>query len=266
MDRHRRRIAELWRAGRGLWKFLALCLKLGKMNVVRFRMILSRMSCALVALLAMAQGSAAENMGTKPFRLEADRFFIADEEDRLASLETRKEKLVPQVVINDRPMLLLIGAVEAAEGYGSISNSSPISPAKPVTQMTIQEVLQFQEEMRNSGAASTAMGRYQFIQGTLAELVIENRVDPLDLFDRRMQDYLARMKMKDCGFYNESDSVAEVGNCLARVWAALPVLTGEKKGKSYYHGIAGNRALVDTSTVKVVLGDRFETEMVVATR
>lgn len=229
-------------------------------------MLFHRMSALALAFCAFPHVSAADSLEGKPFRLEADRFLIADEQARMASLAPEEEHLVPQVVINDRPMLLLIGGVEAAEGYGSISNSSPIRPARPVTQMTIQEVLQFQEEMRASGAASTAMGRYQFIQDTLAELVIANRVDPLDLFDRRMQDYLARMKMKDCGFYSEKDSVEEVGNCLARVWAALPVLTGEKKGKSYYHGIAGNRSLVDVSTVSEVLGERFETEMVVATR
>lgn len=229
-------------------------------------MSLRQILLAALACLASAGGSHADSLQTRPLRLEADRFLIEEDRTRIASLEQQSVELVPQVVINDRPMLLLIGGVEAAEGYGSISNSSPIRPAKPVTQMTIAEVLQFQEEMRDSGAESTAMGRYQFIQDTLAELVIENRVDPLDLFDRRMQDYLARMKMKDCGFYNERNSVEEVGNCLARVWAALPVLTGEKKGKSYYHGIAGNRSLVDTGTVAAVLGERFETEMVMATR
>lgn len=225
-----------------------------------------QISAALVALLAMTQGSSADSLAHKPFRLEADRFYIAEEEARLASLEPQHQVLVPQVVINDRPMLLLIGGVEAAEGYGSVSNFSPIRPAKPVVQMTIQEVLQFQEEMRNSGSESTAIGRYQFIQETLAELVIENRVDPLALFDRRMQDYLARMKMKDCGFYNENKDVTEVGNCLAKVWAALPVLSGEKKGKSYYHGIAGNRSLVETGTVRAVLSERFQTEMALVIR
>lgn len=229
-------------------------------------MLMFRISATCLALIASAQCLAAGSSQNKPFTIEADRFLISEEQERLASLQPVEKQLVPQVVINDRPMLLLIGGVEAAEGYGSISNSSPIRPAKPVVQMTIQEVLQFQEEMRNSGAASTAMGRYQFIQSTLAELVVENRVDPLDLFDRRMQDYLARMKMKDCGFYDERESVENLGNCLAKVWAALPVLTGDKKGKSYYEGVAGNRALVDRHTVSAVLGQRFETEMVVATR
>lgn len=158
---------------------------------------------------------------------------------------------------NDRPTLLLIGRIEAPEGYDSISKSSSLTTPKPLTQMTLQEVLDFQRLMRRKGASSTAIGRYQFIRGTLAGMIELHDLDRNALFDRTMQDNLARLIMEDCGFYDEDVSDTRVGNCLARTWAALPVLSGKKRGKSYYHGQGGNRARVSANTVLATLDDRF---------
>lgn len=158
---------------------------------------------------------------------------------------------------NDRPTLLLIGRIEAPEGYDSISKSSSLTTPKPLTQMTLQEVLDFQRLMRRKGASSTAIGRYQFIRGTLAGMIELHDLDRNALFDRTMQDNLARLIMEDCGFYDEDVSDTKVGNCLARTWAALPVLSGKKRGKSYYHGQGGNRARVSANIVLAALDDRF---------
>jgi len=158
---------------------------------------------------------------------------------------------------NDRSTLQLIGRIEAPEGYDSISKSSSLSTPKPLTQMTLQEVLDFQRLMLRKGASSTAIGRYQFIRGTLAGMIKLHDLDRNALFDRTMQDNLARLIMEDCGFYDEDVSDTKVGNCLARTWAALPVLSGKKRGKSYYHGQGGNRARVSANVVLAALDDRF---------
>ncbi|MCE6959564.1 hypothetical protein LAZ40_10905 [Cereibacter sphaeroides] len=174
-----------------------------------------------------------------------------------APASTGRDINAAQIPINDRPMLILLGRVEGPDGYNTISYSSDMSLTKPLTQMTLQEVLDFQDRMVRNGAASSAIGKYQFIRDTLAELIEIHDLDPTIHFDRRMQDYLARIKMQDCGFYDPKLSDIEVGNCLARTWAALPVLTGSKRGRSYYHGTAGNKSRVSLDTMLAVLENRF---------
>lgn len=158
---------------------------------------------------------------------------------------------------NDNPTLQLIGRVEAPDGYDTVSKSSSLRPSKPLTQMTLQEILDFQRQMLRKGAASSAIGRYQFVRDTLEAMIDLHHLPRTALFDRNMQDNLARLKMEDCGFYDEGVSDTKVGNCLARTWAALPVLSGKKRGKSFYHGQGGNKARVSAVTVLAALDDRF---------
>lgn len=119
--------------------------------------------------------------------------------------------------------------------------------------MTIREVVEFQGAMRRAGAASTAVGKYQFIRKTLIGAVEESGLSYDALFDKSAQDHLARILMKRCGFYDARKTIAPVGNCLARSWAALPVLTGDKAGQSYY----GTRIKTNRTVVISLLEARF---------
>ncbi len=166
--------------------------------------------------------------------------------------------------VNDMPILDLLGDVEGPDGYDEITGYARIAPPKPVSTMTISEVVAFQGRVVASGSKSSAMGRYQFIRKTLKFLVDRHRVDGDRIFDRRTQDYLARMLLNDCGFYSLNEDPDVVGDCLARTWAALPVMTGVNAGRSYYHGIAGNRSLTTVQAVRAVLSRRFETPIAVA--
>lgn len=162
-----------------------------------------------------------------------------------------------RITINDAPMLALLGAVEGPGGYDEVYRGARIKPPKPVSTMTIAEVLHYQDRMVAAGSISSAIGKYQFIRGTLRELVKQNRIDIRAPFNARTQDYLARIMLANCGFYNPEGEMTEIGNCLSQVWAALPVMTGRNVGRSYYHGRAGNRALTTVARVSRTLEARF---------
>ncbi len=173
-----------------------------------------------------------------------------------------------QMEVNDRPMLDLIGRYEGPRGYNDIYRKATIQPPMPLTQMTIGEVMDFQNRMVAAGSESSALGRYQFIRKTLARLVEISDLPHDALFDRNVQDYLARLLMAECEFYTPSQHEVEIADCLAQVWAAFPVASGPKTGRSYYDGIAGNRALVDVRTVVQTINRRFSApgEIVISMR
>lgn len=156
----------------------------------------------------------------------------------------------------DRPFLELLGFLEGPQGYNDITGFTNLRPVRPVSQMTIQEVLDFQMMLRQKGAKSSAMGRYQFIYKTLDYLVKLHDMDTNQLFDKRMQDHLARLEMARCGFYDRTLDVREVGDCLAHTWAALPLLTGKNRGKSRYVETGINSARTSPEVMEAILRAR----------
>ncbi len=159
--------------------------------------------------------------------------------------------------VNDRPFLELMGRVEGPEGYNQITMSTRLRPNRPLVQLTIREVLAFQRQVRASGANSSAMGRYQFNYQTLKHMVDVHGIDPDLRFDSITQDALARIEMRRCGFYAPIASDRQVADCLAAIWAALPLTTGPNAGRSRYQGVNGNRALVSTEAVLRSMRARF---------
>ncbi len=146
------------------------------------------------------------------------------------------------VALPGRAALLdFIAKHEAPDGYDSVHATIQEALPMPLTQMSLGEVLAWQKRIRPQ-AVSTAVGRYQFIHKTLARLARDHDVDPDRVFDESLQDELANRLLDDCG-YGERQ-LAPFANCLAKTWAALPVVTGQGAGRSAWHGVAGNRALV----------------------
>jgi len=72
-----------------------------------------------------------------------------------------------------------------------------------------------------------------------------------------VQTFLARALMAECGFYDTNRDLLALGDCLAGVWAALPVVSGPGRGRSAYAEDGLNRALVAPETVLAVLDSRF---------
>lgn len=163
-----------------------------------------------------------------------------------------------QVKVEDAHFLKLLGHIEAPEGYDTVSSMARVKPPAPITEMSVAEVLNYQRAVIRNGSRSSAIGRYQFNLMTLAEMVEKHNIDLNRKFDIHLQDQLARRLMRDCGFYDPGRSPNAVGNCLARRWAALPVLTGARAGKSFYR-TNGNKARTSTQKVHDALSRRFST-------
>lgn len=158
---------------------------------------------------------------------------------------------------NDVDFLNMMGNVEGPDGFGDVFLSVPLLPPERLEEMTVGEVLAYQRQIRALGTASSAVGRYQFIHVTLQRLVVELGVSPDLVFDSEVQTFLARALMADCGFYEPTRASSVLADCLAGVWAALPVVTGPRRGLSAYAEDGFNRALVAPEAVLAVLDSRF---------
>lgn len=159
--------------------------------------------------------------------------------------------------ILDRPFLELLGFLEGPDGYDDLTGFTNRRPVKPVSQMTINEVLSFQRMLRQNGTKSSAMGRYQFVYKTLEYLTRIHDIDRNLLFNKDMQDHLTRIEMRRCGFYDPEISIRKLGNCLARVWAALPLLSGPHRGESRYRKTGINLAQTTPEVIEAILRNRI---------
>lgn len=158
-------------------------------------------------------------------------------------------------------LLRFIGKHEAPRGYDQMYSGSKIRPPKPITQMTINEVLAYQDRSVAAGSASSAAGQYQFIRKTLRATVAKAGVSGNELFDNAMQDKLAGQLLRNRGlksFQSGKISAEQFGNNLAKEWASLPVMTGPKRGRSHYAGDGLNNALTNVGEFGAVLtGKRY---------
>lgn len=122
-------------------------------------------------------------------------------------------------------------------------------PKKPLVQMTIAEVLAWQDSI-DPKYQSEAAGRYQIMEDTLRKLYVQAGMSERDLFDAAGQDRLAVQLLKQRGLdkYLAGQITAETFcNNLAKEWASLPCVSGPKKGRSYYAGDGLNKAGVDVA-------------------
>ena len=150
-------------------------------------------------------------------------------------------------------LLTFIRALEAPRGYSDYERRIHIPPPKPLTAMTLGEVLDWQKRLRRAGAPSTAAGGYQIIYPTLKRLVAKYGISRSRVFNAVTQDHLARMLISECGHKGPRHNHPRYGNCLAGIWAALPLTHGTSRGRSAHHGVAGNKALTHPATVLALL-------------
>jgi len=174
--------------------------------------------------------------------------------------------------LNPNPLLDLIARHESessaqsqgvSSGYDVVVSQAfkVFPPIKPITSMTIDEVLGWQSDAIrryqskfSSRQGYSAVGRYQIIRSTLIGLL-----DPdwkmSDLFDSETQDLLAMQLLRRRGWSkwasgNSVDADNQFADALSREWASLPY----HSGRSYYENDAhGNRSLVSREEVLQVL-------------
>lgn len=133
----------------------------------------------------------------------------------------------------------LIGQAESGrKSYDAVQHGAVISPPKPPTEMTIQEIYNW---IVQTPGQQHAIGRYQFIPATLKRLVTKLGLAQSQVFSPQIQDRLGDILLIEAGFnaFDRGDIERHAFmNNLARIWAGLPT----SSGKSYYDGVAGNQA------------------------
>jgi muramidase (phage lysozyme) len=160
-----------------------------------------------------------------------------------------KPKNIPVKKYNVEDKLLdVIGKLESSDNYNIIFGNKE----KPLTKMTIKEIYDLQQKMEDEGSVSTAVGRYQFINKTLREIMKKQNIKEDDLFDERVQDQLAKAKMRERGldsFEKGKISTEEFIKKLSNEWAAIPE---NSNNKSAHHSKI-NRSLIDFHKLKSLL-------------
>jgi len=155
----------------------------------------------------------------------------------------------------------LLDFIYEAENSGVINydqwhNKTQLKPNKPLTEMTVLEVLEWQQANRNlpKGQQYTAAGAGQIIYKTLNEIVNKGVINANDKFTPQIQDKANQYLLNRRGyekFQAGAISKEEFGNNLAKEWASLPVLQDTYRGsrhiatgQSYHKGVGSNNALV----------------------
>ena len=153
-------------------------------------------------------------------------------------------------------LLTFIRALEAPRGYNDYERRIRLAPPQSLTQMRLRDVLQWQKQVRATGDPSTAAGGYQIIYGTLKRLITTYHLDRDAMFNANMQDHLAMLLIAECGVrpaHHDRSKHPRFANCLAGIWAALPLTSGRHRGQSVHRHRAGNKALTSPNTVLSLL-------------
>lgn len=161
-----------------------------------------------------------------------------------------------------RRLLDFIGSKEAPRGYDTVFGNRMDRMPKPLTTMTIDEVIA-QGQWRTKNFGSSAAGRYQFMRATLASLKQTERLTGREVMTPELQDrlgYALLMRRGYAKFMAGQLSVAGFGLGLAREWASFPVLAPTKgahrqvqRGQTYYLGDGLNKVLATAGEVEAVL-------------
>ena len=163
---------------------------------------------------------------------------------------------LPVRACTEATMLDFIGALEAPRGYDTVYYGVRVDPPRRITEMSVNEVLEWQRQAVRFASVSSAAGRYQIIRPTLQRLVGAGVVAPGAIFDAATQDRLAQHLLRETG-YRAGDTTADTANAIAGIWAALPQIGGADEGRSVYEGLAGNHALVKATTYADILACRI---------
>lgn len=145
----------------------------------------------------------------------------------------------------------LIGHHESRNDYNRIYGSGV--KRIPLTEMTINEVLDWQKKYVADGSRSSAAGKYQIIQGTLGELKTQMKLSGNEKFDEQMQDRMFEKLAERRGlgdFQQGKISQATFMRNLSQEWASLPK---DNSGLSYYHGDGLNRAHATPNSVVLAM-------------
>lgn len=153
----------------------------------------------------------------------------------------------------ERKLLDYIGQFESAGGdYNIVYGGYTEELDKPLTEMTVDEVLALQEKMKSSG--SSAVGAYQMINSTLKEELKNGKISGDTLFTPKLQDTLILNRLRRIRGLDEflagKKTPEEFGLLLSKEFASIP---NPETGKSYYDGDGLNKSLTDVDSMLTAL-------------
>ncbi|WP_185984113.1 hypothetical protein [Aureimonas mangrovi] len=149
-------------------------------------------------------------------------------------------------------LLNLIGQHEAAGNYNAVYGRA--GSKRDLSALTLDQVLGEQQAARKRGAASTAIGRYQFIFKTLRGLKSELGLSGKERFTPELQDRLAMQLLERRGysaFRAGRISQRQFALRLSQEWASL---ANPSTGRSFYAGDGLNASSASASDVYRALG------------
>lgn len=159
-------------------------------------------------------------------------------------------------------LLDFIGSKEAPRGYDTVFGNRMDRMPKPLTTMTVDEVIA-QGKWRTDTFGSSAAGRYQFMKATLQSLKQTERLTGRERMTAELQDrlgYALLLRRGYAKFMAGQLSVVGFGLALAQEWASFPVLAATKgahrpvqRGQTYYLGDGLNKVLATAGEVEAVL-------------
>jgi muramidase (phage lysozyme) len=155
------------------------------------------------------------------------------------------------------------GKTDPAVQYETIIGHNQRHLDKPLTQMTVDEIIAASDSWRKRfKTTSGAAGAYQIIKPTLVQLKKDLGLKGSEKFSPALQDLMGQVLCQKRGadqFLAGKLSLNAFGNNLAREWASFPVLSATSRGKQQlkrgqsYDKFAGNHALITPATVEGVL-------------
>jgi hypothetical protein len=154
------------------------------------------------------------------------------------------------------PLLNTIAKGESGGNYNAYFGN-PANVNIRFTDMTIADVLQWQDDYVAQGNVSSAAGKYQLIRPTLLGLVNSLKIDQNEKFDEAMQDKLAIVLLERRGavdYVNSKLTREQFAANLAMEWAALPKATGPNPHDSYYASDGINKSNITIDEVYRALG------------
>lgn len=159
-------------------------------------------------------------------------------------------------------LLDFIGNIEAPRGYDTIYGNNQGKLEKPLTQMTLDEIIAAQAGW-SKRFGSSAAGRYQFMRATLRGLMAELGLPGSLVLDAALQDRLGHFLLVRRGydaFVAGRISTNVFARQIAQEWASLPVLVSVQgahrlitRGESYYSGDGKNKELTKPEDVEAIL-------------
>lgn len=163
----------------------------------------------------------------------------------------RAEDAVSKYAESGNPLLEIIADKESGGDYNRIYGAG--HQTRPLTDMTVNEVLQWQKDYVNNGSPSSAAGKYQIIHKTLAGLKNEMGLTGEEKFDEAMQDKMAETLLNRRGYdeYLAGEiSEEKFMENVSMEWAAAPK---DMSGESFYEGDGLNQAHIEPATMLLAI-------------